>query len=93
MVKRKKPNRLGLGLEWLLGSLPNTVITLWGLRLVMTGYLLAERWYRTLLKKPRRLTGAFLYLRHRLKTDTAPYPLIVANWLQDVNTFMQLSLF
>lgn len=52
-VEMKKPNRLWLGLECLLGSLPNTVMTLWGLRVVMTGYLLAERWYRTLLKKPR----------------------------------------
>lgn len=38
-------------------------------------------------KKPRRLTEASLYFRHRLKTDTAPYVKIMAHWLKNVNTF------
>lgn len=92
-IANKKAQPVRAGLLMLLDSLPNTAMTLWGLRLVMAGYLLAERRYRMLFKKPRRLTEAYLYLRPQLKTDTAPYPLIVANWLQDVNTFMQLSLF
>ncbi|AYW92824.1 hypothetical protein EGX44_01765 [Yersinia pseudotuberculosis] len=38
-------------------------------------------------KKPRRLTEASLCLRHRLKTDTAPYLLIIAHLFKSVNNF------